>query len=305
MHRLNAFVALTCLGMPACAQDQRPEGNSLTSGASTAGDSSTTGFDPVTTTTGTPATSDTTAAETTSTTANFVDMPDGGGLGSECDVWTQDCPDGEKCAPWANDGGNSWNATRCVPLDPNPKQPGDACTTDGSDVSGNDDCELGSLCFAVDPETDVGHCVPMCQGSEANPSCDDPSQTCNVSNNGTLTLCLDACNPIIGDCPDIGQAQGCVPVDDDFLCWPVWQPGAVGEPCEYFNVCAPGTFCATADAVPGCVGASGCCSEFCDTTNAEPDAACSMAAQGAACVPWWEQNAPPGLEGVGGCLIPA
>ncbi len=40
-------------------------------------------------------------------------------------IWAQDCPEGEKCMPWANDGGGSWNATRCSPLDPNPSAVGD------------------------------------------------------------------------------------------------------------------------------------------------------------------------------------
>src|SRR5262245_15971404 len=44
--------------------------------------------------------------------AMFVERPDGGGS-NECDVWAQDCPPGEKCMPWANDGGSSWNSLRC------------------------------------------------------------------------------------------------------------------------------------------------------------------------------------------------
>jgi hypothetical protein len=47
--------------------------------------------------------------------AGFIVDPDGGGPSIECDQWAQDCPPGEKCMPWANDGGSSWNATRCFP----------------------------------------------------------------------------------------------------------------------------------------------------------------------------------------------
>ncbi|MEX1364969.1 MAG: hypothetical protein AB1Z98_17710, partial [Nannocystaceae bacterium] len=32
----------------------------------------------------------------------------------QCSLFAQDCPDGEKCMPWANDGGDAWNATICV-----------------------------------------------------------------------------------------------------------------------------------------------------------------------------------------------
>ena len=43
-------------------------------------------------------------------------LPDDGGTGVfECDLWGQDCPDGEKCMPWASNGG-TWNATRCSPV---------------------------------------------------------------------------------------------------------------------------------------------------------------------------------------------
>ena len=45
----------------------------------------------------------------------FIQEPDGGGTDIECDLWGQDCPDGEKCMPWANDGGSSWNATKAAP----------------------------------------------------------------------------------------------------------------------------------------------------------------------------------------------
>src|SRR5687767_7832170 len=37
-----------------------------------------------------------------------------------CDVWAQDCAAGEKCAPY-DDAGLSWDALKCVPLDPQPQ----------------------------------------------------------------------------------------------------------------------------------------------------------------------------------------
>lgn len=223
---------------------------------------------------------------------------------SECDIWEQDCPQGEKCMPWANDGGSSWNATKCAPLDPAPKQPGDACTAQGNDVSGLDDCALGSMCFAVDPETNIGYCVGFCEGSEASPSCPDAGHACNISNNGVLALCLPTCNPLLQDCPSSGWPQGCYPVAGEFLCWPDYsfENGAFGSPCEYFNVCDVGLFCAIPEAVPGCVGSSGCCSEYCDTTETVE---CSGAAQGQECIPWYQEGeAPPGYETVGFCGIP-
>ena len=231
---------------------------------------------------------------------------DGGNVDTECDVWAQDCPEGEKCMPWANDGGNSWNATRCSPLDPTPGQPGDACTVEGSGVSGIDDCDLGTMCWGVDPETNQGVCVDFCEGSEANPLCEDPGNECFVSNEGVLILCLPPCDPLFQGC---GEGEACYPTVDQafFACMPHGSPdaGLHGDPCEFPNACDPGLFCADPDTVSGCMGAFGCCTEFCDVTAGDPDAACSGAANGETCTPWYARgSAPPGLGHVGACILP-
>jgi len=238
-------------------------------------------------------------------TVGFIQDPDGGGVNIECDVWAQDCPEGEKCMPWANDGGSSWNATRCSPLDPNPAQIGDPCTVEGSGVSGIDNCDIASMCWDVDPETNEGTCVAFCSGSEANPVCEDPMTQCVIANEGTLILCLPNCDPLGQDCP---EGQACYPIDDSFACAPDagGEMGAYGEGCEFLNVCDPGLFCANPDAVPNCAGAAGCCSEFCDLSDADPDSMCTGAAGGQICTPWYEEGqAPPGFESVGACAIPA
>jgi hypothetical protein len=236
----------------------------------------------------------------------FIQEPDGGNADVECDIWAQDCPEDQKCMPWANDGGTSWNATRCANLDPNPVQPGDDCETDGSDVSGNDNCAKGSMCFSVNPETNVGTCVAFCTGNANAPVCDDPGTLCNISNDGVLALCLTTCDPLLQDCPQGGhQAQGCYPVYEDFLCWPdfSFDLGAYGDPCEYFNVCDPGLFCALADIVPGCAGSQGCCTEYCDLEAPSPNDACSGA--GTECIPFYDEGAaPPGFEALGACALP-
>lgn len=48
-----------------------------------------------------------------------------------CDVFKQDCPEGEKCSAYADDGGTSWNASKCVPVNGD-GQPGEPCTVEGS-----------------------------------------------------------------------------------------------------------------------------------------------------------------------------
>ena len=229
------------------------------------------------------------------------DIPD---LAKECNVWTQDCNDGEKCMPWDNAGGSSWNATRCTPIHPNAAQPGDECTVEGSGVSGVDDCALGSMCWHVDPETNLGTCIAFCVGSELSYSCDDPNTQCSIFNDGVLILCLPSCDPLLQDCAD---GQGCYGAENGFVCIPdaSGPAGDYGEPCEYVNVCSPGLFCASGGAVPGCQGSLGCCSEYCDMSQPNPASACSGAAGGQECVPWFEQGqAPPGYADVGACAIP-
>ncbi len=298
----------------ACDADSDPEGSASNgdSGGSTDDDGggTTTGTpdptatttDPTATTTDPTATTgvDTTDSDTEETTGMaFITDPDGGNIGDECDVWTDDCPKGEKCMPWANDGGNSWNATRCSPIDANPGQVGDACMVEGSGVSGVDSCDARSMCYYVDPETAEGICVGFCDGTPQAPTC-DTGFICTIVNDGVLTLCRPECDPLLQNCD--GSAA-CLPANgsDGFTCIidaSGEDAGAFGDPCEFINACDPGLFCANAEIVPGCEG-TGCCSTFCDVT--EPD--CLDASQ--ECLPWFEEGAtPPGLEDVGFCGIP-
>ncbi len=234
---------------------------------------------------------------------SFVENPDGGGGAVECDIWAQDCPAGEKCMPWANDGGSSWNATKCSPVDPNPNQVGDPCTVEGSGVSGIDSCDEAMMCWDVDSDTGMGVCVAFCTGSEAAPQCADAGSSCNIRNDGVLILCLPGCDPLLQDCP---STQECLPNSDGqgFHCVPdgSGDAGVAGDPCEYGNSCDPGLYCESADLVSGCTGASGCCAPFCDLTDSN---ACAGVAGGVSCVPWYKQGtAPPGQENIGSCVLP-
>jgi hypothetical protein len=237
-------------------------------------------------------------------TGTFVVPPDGGGTVSfECDVWSQDCPEGHKCMPWDNMGAGSWNATKCTPLAPNPAQVGDECVVEGTGVSGIDDCELAAMCWAVDPETSTGTCVSFCSGTEASPSCEDPATTCSITNGGALILCLPGCDPLAQACP---EGQACYGAGGSFICAPNAAPadgGNYGDPCAFLNVCNPGLFCASAAGVPGCQGSEGCCSEFCSLEGGAEQ--CQGASGGQSCVAWFEEGqALPGYEDIGACFIP-
>lgn len=234
----------------------------------------------------------------------FIEDPDGGGVAFECDLFAQDCPEGEKCMPWANDGG-TWNATRCSPIMENPGQPGDECTVEGNSATGIDSCDIAMQCWDVDPKTNTGVCVAMCTGDESNPICEDPDTTCSIANDGAIVLCLPVCDPIIQDCVD---GQACYPIAEDWVCGPdaSGEMGVYGDPCEFINVCDPGLICDIPEATPGCVGALGCCTEVCDLTDPAGNAQCQGEAQGQECIPWYPPEAtPPGYEDVGTCTIPA
>jgi hypothetical protein len=220
-------------------------------------------------------------------------------LSFECDPFAQDCPVGEKCNAWANDGGSSWNATACFPIDPAPVGVGETCVVQGSGVSGIDNCELGAMCWDVDTMTNEGTCVPLCTGTEAAPVC-DPGLTCAISNDGALNLCLPGCDPLLQDCI---PGQACYPIGPGFTCAPD-SSGAQGvddDGCEFINVCDPGLMCAEASLLDNCAAFFGCCTPFCDfSVGGDP---CPSALE--ECVPYFDVGlAPPGFEDVGICAIP-
>ena len=119
--------------------------------------------------------------------SGFISDPDGNSVSIECSVWDQDCPIGEKCMPWSNDGTDDWNATRCSPVAPMPGGLYDPCTVEGSPWSGIDDCRIQSMCWDV--HEGEGYCIPFCEGSENAPIC-PPSTWCWIGNEGTTILCL-------------------------------------------------------------------------------------------------------------------
>ena len=245
-------------------------------------------------------TSDASSGEVESSGCGFICDTTGGSTGDkQCDVWKQDCPPTEKCMPYANDGGNSWNATKCTAVDANPGLPGDPCVADGSGTSGIDNCGVGAICWFLD-DSNAGTCVPMCTGSAEAPKCEN-GQVCDESNEGVIILCLDTCDPLQQSCPD-GQICFFDGIDT-FICDfdASGDGGQYGDPCAFINVCDYGLFCANQGAVPGCPNPDGCCSSYCSLK--EPNTCLGAPMQ--ECVPWYEEGAaPPGQEDIGACAVP-
>ena len=295
------------LCLTACGEDAGSDTGSESAEASatsaTSNDDSTDGTESSDSSTTADATD--TDAETTNS-GGFVDqdMMDMS-CGAECDIWDpDDCPEGEKCTSVACEvGSGSWDSNVCREIG-GTKAEGDECDNMGSGVDGNDDCEKGNLCWGTDPDTGLGVCVAFCIGSIVAYSCASADKICDISNNGTLPLCLPSCDPLAPDCP--GE-EVCIPLTDGtgFSCNPSSGGGMApnGTPCNYINDCNAGLVCADSTINPACDGsATGCCTELCDLSGMNT---CAGAAEGQVCEPFYEMGAtPPGYENVGLCAIP-
>jgi hypothetical protein len=236
--------------------------------------------------------------------SDFLATPDQGSRSFECDLFAQNCPAGEKCMPWANDGGSAWNSTRCSPIADGAGQEGDACTVAQNHASGIDDCGLGLMCWDVD-ETGTGYCENMCTGSPENAICEDPHEVCPLSADGLILLCKDTCDPLAQDCPDAQDV--CYPYRETWICAPdaSGELGLYGDPCEYISACDEGNVCLGAAAFGDCAGAVGCCSALCNVNEEAANAMCAALDPAQSCIPWYQPGlAPPGLESVGVCALP-
>ncbi|MCA9711740.1 MAG: hypothetical protein KDK70_38245 [Myxococcales bacterium] len=215
-----------------------------------------------------------------------------------CSVYAQDCPAGQKCIPYSDDGGPAWNAAGCFPIAEDPSGVDEPCTVTDSAYSGLDTCDLGLMCWDVDPDTMEGTCFALCTGSERAPICDEPNAHCAIAADGALVLCIPTCDPLGDDCP---RGEGCYDQFDYFTCVPdgADPPAAAGDPCMFTNSCSPGYACLDASLVPDCPSFA-CCSAYC-YVGEEPTACLP----GQVCTPWFEPGqAPPEFEHVGICTLP-
>jgi len=222
---------------------------------------------------------------------------------SECDGWAQDCPPGEKCMPYSDDGDLAVEASKCVPVDADPKKSGEACKAVDSSVSGFDDCDVGLICLVSDHETLTGKCVEQCTGSPDAPQCPG-DKVCSISTNdknGVLTRCLPPCDPLTQDCAadeictynfaDYGETWICdakVPGD-----------GGLYAPCLFSNACDGGLVCVGSESSTDCdQGVLACCLPLCDLSGVDD---CPGALE---CSLWYAPGTEiPGYENVGYCSI--
>ena len=228
----------------------------------------------------------------------FVPDPDvGGGTDFACSLRTQNCPAGEKCMPTNEDGG-VWDAWHCLPVEADPRAPGQTCTLGEPPWSGRDDCERGAMCWNVDPGTQQRTCIAIHTGSANHQICPDPMDVPMEWANGVFLPCLARCNPLAPQC---ALGEGCYAVMSwraDFVCMPdaTQERGQASDPCEVVNACDPGLACIEGAHVPGCEAKLACCSPFCDLDDPECPA-------GTDCHPWDPPVIVPGQESVGICRV--
>lgn len=238
----------------------------------------------------------TTSDESSSSSGSFIQNPDASCSVSQCDVWAQDCPRGEKCSPFSSNGDGTFGGcsdSRCAPLSADPQGIGEPCTVEEGPWSGVDDCDVGAFCWNVDAQTNQGVCVAMCMGSEANPVCEDDALSCFQLSGSSVIACVPSCDPLAPECP---AAMTCaMGLGNDYAPLCISQslnvPTGTATECEYPLGCGSGFACVAAASVPGCTGES-CCTPVCDLETPECPPEQSVCAQ-----------VPSTSAGIGACVI--
>ena len=215
----------------------------------------------------------------------------------DCDTYSQDCPEGEKCVPFAS-AGSFLDANKCVPV-LGEQGPGQVCVSAGY-VAATDDCDATSMCWDLYELEDelVGTCVAFCTGSPDSPEC-EPGSQCLITGEGSVHVCIDTCDPLLQDC---AEGYACYWNNTGpFNCLPTSEDHGLGEPCGFVNDCAAGHVCQPAELFPACLGSS-CCASFCELGAG--DVQCEDL-PGTGCVPLFEEgDEPAGFEEVGVCVLP-
>ncbi|MCY1063951.1 hypothetical protein OV090_04210 [Nannocystis sp. RBIL2] len=289
-------------------QDSSGSTTSTTSGPSTTSSTATTTTASPTTTTVDP---DPGTSSASSEGGTFITPPDGGGCVagfggqqarcSSCDPWSQNCPEGQKCVPASNDGGDVWHTTACVPLAPDPAQAGELCTIEQNSTRLIDTCDEQSICLGTDPDTQEPACIPLCQGGPEAPECPAGS-ACVIGNQGVLIPCQPTCDPLENTCPDGHLCRLNFSDPDNFVCFPMPSDGLANlfEACDDTFECAAGLSCEEAVFGGECDPdqSERCCLAYCDLD------APSCPLVGDVCVPLFADDPPPDWAHLGVCREP-
>jgi hypothetical protein len=175
-------------------------------------------------------------------------------------------------------------------------QPGDPCIYSGT-LDALDDCGAETHCWdvvAFDGEV-LGTCTEFCQGTPDDPICPMGSY-CVIGGHGSISLCIDACDPVLQDC---SPGLACFYAENAFGCFVTTQDIPLGEPCGFINDCVGGLVCMFADVLPKTCAGPKCCASFCSLS----DPLCPQ--MGTQCTAFFDANAgPAGYEDVGVCVLP-
>jgi hypothetical protein len=287
--RLSTFILITAAA--GCALDPESAGETLTETGGESGDDTTSATAATESSSASASSSSSSSASGSSTTEDSESSSTSGGgdtsgsstgdgvvacydaepfpseveFMASCDAFDQDCPAGTRCTYWANDGGVLLNATRCVPIDPAPAQPGDVCEVMGTEVSGIDTCDLGSQCYWVDPLSNEGVCVPFAIGSLETPACDDPGDVL-IAAHGAALLCVPTCDPADQPC----AFGSCAYAYGQWVCLEPHALAGAGD-CTTPDGCEAGSSCIEGSCLEHCDvgGDCGSCATPCDEPMAE------------------------------------
>lgn len=210
--------------------------------------------------------------------------------GQPCDIWQEDCPEGQKCMPVSLDGDDVWDQTVCAPVVGDPAGLDEPCQQLGDGFDGLDTCDKHLMCWEVDPLTNTSVCLGLCTGTLNDPSCASPEAACQLPAESVLSLCLPTCDPLGEGCP---SGQVCIPdrTAEHFICAPdlSGDGGQAFDACAFSNQCGPGHVCVSSDAAPPCDPMEpACCLPFCDLTEPDPCPGLDLE-----CVPWFEPDNSP------------
>lgn len=218
-------------------------------------------------------------------------------LGSgDCDIAAQDCPDGQKCVPYAENIGECCvDKLHCVP-DEGDGVFGDSCTREAQ----TDDCAPKHFCLTTPAwGTGPGSCIEGC--SSTSP-CSDNSFLC-LPISDEFSACTKLCHPFEAEsCPQLDNEVHCYPSEANvFICAPSGADegkGRDGDSCVGWNGCAEGFACVPKASKANCADeAEDCCSPMCDTSDPK---ACGP---GEECSPLTDIFRPGAMD-VGVCVLP-